>query len=111
MRYFRSTIQKDDVYYQYLDGFDMIIDYLEKNHAVCNKEKGLSLVLYTKDIPIKRLRIEHKLTQQQLADKAGVHINIIQRFESRERAFEKASVETAHKIAVALNVKIEDLID
>lgn len=50
------------------------------------------------------------MTQQQLADTAGINIRIIQRFESGERNLITARADTLMAIAKALKVNIESLL-
>lgn len=57
-----------------------------------------------------RLRVAAGLTQQQLADVAGVAITQIQRFESGERAIGNAAATTVAAIAAALSTDVETLI-
>lgn len=57
-----------------------------------------------------RLRLAAGLTQQQLADVAGVAITQIQRFESGERAIGNAAATTVAAIADALCTDVETLI-
>lgn len=63
------------------------------------------------DNPLHRLRKEAGLTQKQLADTAGVHINIISRIERGERSANKLQLDTAAKLAKALGCHAEDFID
>lgn len=59
---------------------------------------------------LKYYRLLANLTQAQLADKTGISIRTIQKYESGERDIKKASAESVHKLAKALNVTIDDLI-
>lgn len=56
------------------------------------------------------LRREKGMTQQSLADAAGVNIRAIQNFEGGERKIEDASLRVALKIADALGVEPRELI-
>lgn len=58
-----------------------------------------------------RIRKEAGLTQNQLSEASGIHINIIGRIERGERSASKMSLETAAKLAAALNCHAEDLLD
>lgn len=51
------------------------------------------------------------LTQKQLSEASGVHINIISRIERGERGSDKLTLDTAAKLAKALNCHAEDLLD
>jgi len=48
-----------------------------------------------------RLRKEHKLTQQEMADKCGMHITQVRRYEAAQA---QPSIEILKKIAMAFNV-------
>jgi transcriptional regulator with XRE-family HTH domain len=56
------------------------------------------------------LRCERGLTQAALAEKTGVNIRAIQRYESGERKIEGASLTVALRIADALGVHPRELI-
>lgn len=59
---------------------------------------------------IARLRCDRGLTQAALAEMADVNIRVIQKFESRERGIETASLSVALRIADVLGVHPRDLI-
>ena len=61
-------------------------------------------------VKIALLRCERGMTQQSLADAAGVNIRAIQNFEGGERKIEDASLRVALKIADALGVEPRELI-
>jgi len=56
------------------------------------------------------IRTARGLTQQQLANAAGLNIRMIQKFESGERSLKTARADTLMAIAEALGVKIEKLL-
>ena len=58
-----------------------------------------------------RIRKDAGLTQKQLSEASGVHINIISRIERGERSSDKLTLDTAAKLAKALNCHAEDLLD
>lgn len=60
---------------------------------------------------LQHLRKESCLTQRQLSNASGVHINIISRIERGERSTDKLQLDTAAKLAKALNCHAEDLLD
>jgi transcriptional regulator with XRE-family HTH domain len=62
------------------------------------------------DNPLVVLRTARGLTQQQLANAAGLNIRMIQKFESGERSLKTARADTLMAIAGALGVKIEKLL-
>ena len=59
---------------------------------------------------VARLRCERGLTQAALAEKTGVNIRAIQRYESGDRKIEGASLTVALRIADALGVHPCELI-
>lgn len=56
-------------------------------------------------------RSTKELTRDQLAKLSGVSVQSITRFENGERNLNKASLETVSKLAKALQIKTDDLID
>lgn len=61
--------------------------------------------------PLRRLRKEAGLTQPGLAAASGLDIRKIQRIENGEILAENLRLKSAVKIAAALNVRPEDLMD
>lgn len=59
---------------------------------------------------IKKIRTEQQLTQQELANKAGVNIRLVQRLEKEEVSIMESRVKTIKAIADALSLKVDDLI-
>lgn len=59
---------------------------------------------------IKKIRTEQQLTQQELADKAGINIRLVQRLEKEEVSIMESRVKTIKAIADALSLKVDDLI-
>lgn len=59
---------------------------------------------------LKARRLALGLTQQQLADRAGMVYQQIQKLETGERDLEKMTLKNALSLAKALKVKPEDLI-
>lgn len=59
---------------------------------------------------IKKIRTEQQLTQQELADKAGINIRLVQRLEKQEVSIMESRVKTIKAIADALGLKVDDLI-
>ena len=60
---------------------------------------------------LKEIRLANKLSQSQLAKKSEVSIRAIQKYEQKEVDINVAAAITVYKLAKALNVKTEDLID
>lgn len=69
----------------------------------------LSMRLLAMDFPqrLAALRKERKLTQQGLADKVGVHLSQIRRYESGET---QPTLEVIRRLAIALSVSADMLI-
>lgn len=57
---------------------------------------------------IKKLRKQHKLSQEELAKKAGITYSTLIKIESG--ANKNPTIKTLHKIAKAFDVNIDDLI-
>lgn len=62
-------------------------------------------------IKLKKIRIEKGLTQKQLADKADVHLRMIQNYEGGQRNINGAAVLTIYRLAKVLECDMEDLIE
>ena len=60
---------------------------------------------------LKRIREGLGLSQNKLADKSGVNVRMIQHYEQGVKDINKAQVETVYKLAKALKVNIEELIE
>ena len=61
-------------------------------------------------MPIKELRLSKGLTQEQLANKAGIRITTLQKLESGASRITGARVETIYAIAQVLGVTVEYLV-
>lgn len=59
---------------------------------------------------IKELRQQRGLTQQELADRAEMHIRQIQKIEAGETLTEKMTLKNALSLARALGIPVEQLI-
>lgn len=60
---------------------------------------------------LKQMRIAQGLTQQALANVAGLNISQIQKMESGEIKIGNITLANAAKLARALGIKIEDLLE
>jgi transcriptional regulator with XRE-family HTH domain len=60
---------------------------------------------------LKRIRTAAGLSQSQLAEKADISLKTLQHYEQGTRDINKAQGILLYKIAQALNVKIEDVLD
>lgn len=60
---------------------------------------------------LKEIRLSRELSQSQLSKKSGVGIKIIQSYEQKLRDINKAEALTVYKLSVALECKIEDLLE
>lgn len=60
---------------------------------------------------LKKIREGLSLSQTKLADKSGVNVRMIQHYEQGVKDINKAQVGTVYKLAKALKVNIEDLIE
>lgn len=60
---------------------------------------------------LKELRQARGLSQSQLADKAGINVRVLQHYEQGSKNFDHARIDTLVKICIALNCKLEDVIE
>ena len=60
---------------------------------------------------LKHYREQAGLSQSQLAKVSGVNVRMIQNYEQGYKDINKASVITVYKLAKALNINTEDLIE
>lgn len=60
---------------------------------------------------LKDVRVASGLTQAQLAEKAGINVRVLQHYEQMTKNFDHARVDTLLKVCVALNCKLEDVIE
>lgn len=51
------------------------------------------------------------LSQSQLAEKSGVNIRLLQHYEQGSKNFDHARIDTIFKICIALNCKLEEVIE
>lgn len=60
---------------------------------------------------LKEMRQSRGLSQSQLADKAGINVRVLQHYEQGSKNFDHAHIDTLMKICIALNCKLEDVIE
>lgn len=60
---------------------------------------------------LKEMRQARGLSQSKLAEKAGVNVRILQHYEQGSKNFDHARIDTIMKICIALNCKLEDVIE
>ena len=60
---------------------------------------------------IQNLRKAKGLTQKELAEKVGLSLRTLQHYEQGSKDLNMAAAITVHAIAVALEVKMEELLD
>lgn len=60
---------------------------------------------------LKEMRQSRGLSQSQLADKAGINVRVLQHYEQGSKNFDHARIDTLMKICIALNCKLEDVIE
>ena len=60
---------------------------------------------------LKRIRIERGMTQAELAVKAGINPRTLQDYEQAQKPINTAAAMTVYKLAKALNVEIEKLLE
>lgn len=60
---------------------------------------------------LKEKRQAAGLSQSQLAEKTGINVRTIQHYEQGSKIFDHARIDTILKCCVALNCKLEDVIE
>lgn len=60
---------------------------------------------------LKEMRQARGLSQSQLAEKTGINVRTIQHYEQGSKNFDHARIDTILKICIALNCKLEDVIE
>lgn len=59
---------------------------------------------------LKEMRQNAKLTQVQLAEKAGINLRVLQHYEQGSKNFDHARLDTLLKVCIALDCKLADVI-
>ena len=62
-------------------------------------------------VKLKEIRQAKGLSQSQLAEKAELNVRTLQHYEQGSKVFDHARLDTILKCAIALECKIEDIID
>lgn len=60
---------------------------------------------------LKEMRIKSGLTQKQLAEKSDLKLAVLQHYEQGNRNFDGAKLDTIIKVCIALDCKIQDIIE
>ena len=60
---------------------------------------------------LKEMRQSKGLSQSQLAEKTGINVRTIQHYEQGSKNFDHARIDTILKTCIALNCKLEDIIE
>ena len=60
---------------------------------------------------LKEKRQSAGLSQFQLAEKTGINVRTIQHYEQGSKIFDHARIDTILKCCIALNCKLEDILD
>ena len=60
---------------------------------------------------LKEMRQAADLSQSQLAEKAGINVRTLQHYEQGSKLFDHARIDTILKICLALNCKLDDIIE
>lgn len=60
---------------------------------------------------LKTLRQAKGLSQSQLAEKAEIKVRVLQHYEQGSRDFDHANIGTILKVCIALDCKLEDVIE
>lgn len=60
---------------------------------------------------LKSKRMEAGLSQSQLAEKANLNVRTLQHYEQGSKIFDNARIDTILRVCLALNCKMEDVIE
>lgn len=60
---------------------------------------------------LKEMRQTKGLSQSQLAEKAKMNVRTLQHYEQGSKVFDHARIDTILRVALALNCKMEDIIE
>ena len=60
---------------------------------------------------LKTKRMETGMSQSQLAEKANMNVRTLQHYEQGSKIFDNARIDTILRVCLALNCKIEDVIE
>ena len=60
---------------------------------------------------LKEMRQAAGLSQSQLAEKTGINVRTLQHYEQGSKLFDHARIDTILKICLALNCKLDDIIE
>ena len=74
-------------------------------------EKAAEVFTSNNDSKLKKLRVKRGLSQQGLADAAGVKKRLIQVYEQGDRDINRGQLDVLCDISIALGCKVEDILD
>ena len=74
-------------------------------------EQALETFTSSHDSKLKILRVRHDYSQQGLSDAAGIPKRVIQTYEQGERNIDRAALETLCDLCIALDCRIEDILE
>lgn len=60
---------------------------------------------------LKEMRKARGLSQSQLAEKADINLRVLQHYEQGSKIFDHARIDTIVKVCIALDCKLEDVIE
>ena len=60
---------------------------------------------------LKTKRMEANMSQSQLAEKANMNVRTLQHYEQGSKIFDHARIDTILRVCLALNCKMEDVIE
>lgn len=60
---------------------------------------------------LRKYRLKKDWSKKELAERSGVSVNMIVKYENRERDIDKAQIETLAKLAQALECKLQELLE
>lgn len=98
--------------------YDLMLEY---NIPVCKRDDAINRILEieeTKKAPkktantkLKTMRVMSGLSQMALSEKADMKKRTLQAYEQGYKSFDNTGIDTILKVCLALNCKIEDIIE
>lgn len=74
-------------------------------------EQALEIFKTEYESNLKLLRVQAGLSQQQLADAAGIKKRVLQTYEQKERNINHGQLDTLCAICIALNCRLRDILE
>ena len=106
-------IWRDDfgAYIVRVNGTTECTNTFDKALKIINNNKYYKLGSETDMTNLRKYRLKKDWSKKELAERSGVSVNMIVKYENRERDIDKAQIETLAKLAQALECKLQELLE